>query len=232
VSAATEAGVRALRGRGAPLSTPVRRRFEAAFGRGLGGVRVHTGSRAASLASALDARAFAVGSDVAFAPGEYAPGTARGDRLLAHELTHVVQSGGSPGETVRRQGRDPGSSPPTLPDPDSSITIDLLDPLNSSAQINGVPVPSPRSLMDFLNGLAPRPRTITPGGMPPVWPPAISPEDMAPDDLPRAAAALPAARAPRRAQRAAADAAVRAAAAGLPRASDRRPLHPRQRGDP
>jgi hypothetical protein len=37
---------------------------------------------------------FARGNDVAFAPGAYAPGTAAGQKLMAHELTHVTQQGG------------------------------------------------------------------------------------------------------------------------------------------
>jgi hypothetical protein len=46
-------------------------------------------------ATAGGAAAFANGNDVAFAPGAYAPGTASGQRLMAHELTHVAQQGGA-----------------------------------------------------------------------------------------------------------------------------------------
>ena len=64
-------------------------------------MRVHTGARAAATAASLGARAFAVGSEVACGDGEYAPHTAAGRRLLAHELAHVVQDGGGP-PVVRR----------------------------------------------------------------------------------------------------------------------------------
>ena len=57
----------------------------------LSGVRVHTGGESAEAAESLGARAFTVGSDVHFGRGEFAPGSKEGDRLLAHELTHVVQ---------------------------------------------------------------------------------------------------------------------------------------------
>lgn len=83
----------ALAGRatGRPLPGPVRERMEAAFGRDLGGVRIHTDGNAAQAAERLHAHAFALGADLFFAAGSYDPGTPRGDRLLAHELTHVVQ---------------------------------------------------------------------------------------------------------------------------------------------
>jgi hypothetical protein len=65
--------------------------FEPRFGVDLSGVRVHHDGGAARLAASVNARAFTVGRDVFFGAGEWAPGTARGDRLLAHELTHTIQ---------------------------------------------------------------------------------------------------------------------------------------------
>src|SRR5262249_10392386 len=67
-------------------------------------VRIHTGERAASTARSLNARAFTLGRNIAFAPGEFAPGTRHGQRLLAHELTHVVQQGGGSGAFGRSVG--------------------------------------------------------------------------------------------------------------------------------
>ena len=66
-------------------------RMSRAFGHDFSHVQLHTDSRAQSRASDLDAHAFAVGTDVFFGTGEFAPGTKGGDRLMAHELTHVVQ---------------------------------------------------------------------------------------------------------------------------------------------
>jgi hypothetical protein len=65
------------------------------MGHDFAGVRVHTGATAAKLSGELNARAFTVGRDVAFGAGEYHPGTPAGDALIAHELAHVAQQGGS-----------------------------------------------------------------------------------------------------------------------------------------
>jgi hypothetical protein len=59
-------------------------------------VRVHSGPRAAAAAHAVQARAYTVGRDIVFGDGEYAPSTAEGKRLLAHELTHALQQTGAP----------------------------------------------------------------------------------------------------------------------------------------
>ena len=80
---------------GHPLDGSVRTRMESAFGYDFSRVRVHTDGQAANLSASLNARAFTVGSDVAFGAGEYQPGTLVGDALLAHELAHVVQQGGA-----------------------------------------------------------------------------------------------------------------------------------------
>jgi hypothetical protein len=82
-----------LRAGGAPLAPATRAFFEQRFGHPLGEVRVHTGDRADRSARAVDALAYTVGSDVAFRAGYFAPSTAPGQRLLAHELAHVVQQG-------------------------------------------------------------------------------------------------------------------------------------------
>ncbi len=97
-------GIGALRGGGGqPLSESARSYFEPRFGSDFSGVRVHTGPRAEGLAQALNARAFTVGSDVAFARGQFAPDTTVGKRLVAHELAHVVQQ--QPRQWSVAQGR-------------------------------------------------------------------------------------------------------------------------------
>ncbi len=88
--------VEALEGRGRPLSGVERAYFEPRFGVDFGRVRLHAGGEASQTARALGARAFTVGEHVAFGSGEYARETAAGRRLMAHELTHVVQQGASP----------------------------------------------------------------------------------------------------------------------------------------
>ena len=69
--------------------------MEPRFGHDFGKVRVHSDSRAAESARAVNARAFTVGHDIVLGAGQLEPGTAAGQRLLAHELTHVVQQSAS-----------------------------------------------------------------------------------------------------------------------------------------
>jgi hypothetical protein len=84
-----------LRSLGRPLDAHARGFMEPRFARSLGDVRVHDDARAAASARSIHARAYAVGRDVVFGTGEYAPGTVAGRRLLAHELAHTVQQAGA-----------------------------------------------------------------------------------------------------------------------------------------
>jgi len=79
------------RGNGQMMVASVREQMGDAFGSSFDDVRVHTGRTAADLSGSLGARAFAYGNDLYFAAGEYEPETVSGQRLLAHELAHVVQ---------------------------------------------------------------------------------------------------------------------------------------------
>ncbi len=76
---------------GRPLPEQHQKRFEQAFGQDLSHVQIHTDGESERLASQLDAQAFAFGMHIYFSSGAFAPGTPVGDRLLAHELTHVIQ---------------------------------------------------------------------------------------------------------------------------------------------
>jgi uncharacterized protein DUF4157 len=91
VTPAISAGIQSLQGGGRPLSRSDRSFFEPRFGADFSAVRVHSDTRAAEAARIVNARAFTVGRDVVFGAGQYAPWTTVGKRLLAHELTHVVQ---------------------------------------------------------------------------------------------------------------------------------------------
>jgi hypothetical protein len=82
---------------GQPLDTATREFMEPRFGRDFSGVRVHTGTQAAESARAVGARAYTVQNNLVFSEGSFAPGTGEGQRLIAHELTHVVQQGGAAG---------------------------------------------------------------------------------------------------------------------------------------
>jgi hypothetical protein len=89
--------IRSQLGAGKPLDSSVKSRIESAYGHNFSRVRVHTDARAVELCTDLNARAFTVGTDIAFAESEYQPGTLIGDALIAHELAHVVQQEGGSG---------------------------------------------------------------------------------------------------------------------------------------
>ncbi len=93
--------IQALRGGGQPLPRSERGFFETRFGADLSSVRVHKDVQAARAAQSVNARAFTLGRDVVFAAGEYAPDSFSGRKLLAHELTHVIQQTGGSGSAAR-----------------------------------------------------------------------------------------------------------------------------------
>jgi hypothetical protein len=84
----------ALRSAGRPLDGWTRSFMESRFGHDFGAVRIHTDGDAVASARAVGAQAYTVGNDIVFGAGRYNPATARGRRLLAHELTHTVQQRG------------------------------------------------------------------------------------------------------------------------------------------
>jgi len=87
---------------GSPLPPALRSKFEPRFGYDFDRVRVHTDGRAVGAATALSARAFTVGDHLFFGAGEYQPTSTEGQRLIAHELTHVVQQSADPTRIRRR----------------------------------------------------------------------------------------------------------------------------------
>jgi Domain of unknown function (DUF4157) len=90
-----------LRSPGQPLDAGTRGFFEPRFGRDFSQIRVHTDAPAALSARHVGALAYAAGSHIAFASGQYAPGTESGKALLAHELAHTLQqTGGSAADGV------------------------------------------------------------------------------------------------------------------------------------
>lgn len=98
-SGAVEARVRAAATGGAPLAPRTRAFLEPRFRADFSGVRIHTGPAAASLATAIGARAFTFGRHIFFNDGQYRPETRDGMALLAHELTHTIQQS----EVIQRQ---------------------------------------------------------------------------------------------------------------------------------
>ncbi|CAB3803395.1 hypothetical protein LMG28688_05779 [Paraburkholderia caffeinitolerans] len=112
---------------GTPLDSATRETMEPRFGYDFSQVRVHADDRAAESARAVGAHAYTAGSHVVFASGQPSPGSVAGDRLMAHELTHVVQQsqgpvagtpiGGGfdvsdPGDAYERNARESATSLP------------------------------------------------------------------------------------------------------------------------
>jgi len=85
------ANINALRGGGQPLPETARRFFEPRFGHDFSQIRIHTSPQAGEDARLLNAKAFTLGRDIVFGTGQYITESIDGTKLLAHELTHVVQ---------------------------------------------------------------------------------------------------------------------------------------------
>ena len=147
-----------IRRGGTRLPQRVREFFEPRFGHDFSEVRLHTGGRAGETARSVDALAYTIRDHIVFSPGRYQPETDAGRRLLAHELTHVVQqraskpthcfansTAGSPLAISQRAASNspiqrlanPALAPGTMPCPIAttsagSVATDILFPLGSS----------------------------------------------------------------------------------------------------
>ncbi len=122
---------------GQPLDSDTRAFFEPRFGSSLSDVRVHTGSAAADSAKAVRARAYTVGQDIVLGAEQGAPRSADGRRLLAHELTHVLQQRGdrhpaeaamSPGIQGGQPQPTPVSASPAMLSRDAETTVEVTAP--------------------------------------------------------------------------------------------------------
>jgi hypothetical protein len=100
----------ALASPGRPLEPALRQDMEERFGHDFSRVRVHTEAAAAQSAQGVNALAYTVGEDMVFAAGQYVPSTSEGRRLIAHELTHVIQQSGSLSRHVQRDKPTPSKT--------------------------------------------------------------------------------------------------------------------------
>jgi len=127
--------VGSLNSSGQPLPPGSRKFFEPRFGHDFSNVRIHTDQVAAKSAQSINALAYTTGNNIVFNSGQYSPETPSGQRLMAHELTHVVQQGGAKSSMVQRLSEDekldgglppggvPENVPPPRPMPDQSNKI-------------------------------------------------------------------------------------------------------------
>jgi hypothetical protein len=97
------------RGGGRELDTDARANMEGALGEDFSDVRIHDDANADALSTAVSAQAFTTGSDVFFRSGKYDAASGEGQKLLAHELTHVAQQRGAQ-PTSEMTVSDPGDA--------------------------------------------------------------------------------------------------------------------------
>ena len=126
VTHAISSGIQSLQGGGQPLSGTVRSFFEPRFGEDFSNVRVHNDTRAARVARLVNSRAFTLGHNVVFGAGEYSPDALAGRKLLAHELTHVVQQKRSTQLSIQRNGYRKDAFGKECPD---TVVIGSIKPL-------------------------------------------------------------------------------------------------------
>ncbi len=129
-----DAQIKSLKGRGDPLPGTVRNFFEPRFGCDFSHVHVHTDPQAMATARSLNAQAFTIGRDVVLGSGRSSMHTEGGKRLLAHELTHVVQQGGGSSGPVRVSRSAQRVSRQITVHPATS-DVSRIDTSRSSAQI-------------------------------------------------------------------------------------------------
>ena len=133
-----------IRSPGQPLAPATRAFFEPRFERDLSHVRVHTDSEAQQSARDVNALAYTVGSHVVFDAGRYAPRTPDGQRLLAHELTHVVQQ-----QLQLARQEQPLDHDPPAPQPQDAPQADKAGTAGATSVTSNC-VPTGFSRADFL----------------------------------------------------------------------------------
>lgn len=127
-------------GGGRPLEDPTRQFMESRLGADFSGVRIHTGAKATEAARSVQAHAYTSGSDIVFQDGQYSPGTTGGQKMLAHELTHVVQ---------QRSGPVDGTpAPGGLSISDPSDRFERAAEETAERAMAGVPLPTPTTNPD------------------------------------------------------------------------------------
>lgn len=115
-----------LRSPGQPLDPVTRAYFEPRFRQDFSRVRVHVGPQAAAATESVRAHAFTVGHNLVFGAGRFSPASSEGRKLLAHELTHVVQQAGSATPVLRRDDKKAPTTMKPAPAPEEEVPADTL----------------------------------------------------------------------------------------------------------
>ena len=133
---------------GRPLDPALRQDMEQRFGHDFSQVRVHSGAAAEQSARDVNAHAYTVGHNIVFGAGRFAPGTHEGRRLLAHELTHVVQQEAHGHPLLSRVPTGPSKPPGTAASANSPQSVEGL----MSKVIGGLNAQTKRTLMGDPEG--------------------------------------------------------------------------------
>jgi hypothetical protein len=110
VSDAMDSEIKERLGNGKPLPSETLAIMEDSFGRAFGKVNIHDDAKADYLSKSIQANAFTVGNDIFFREGEFTPKSTSGKKLLAHELTHVLQQGSQRHNNVQRNEEENSST--------------------------------------------------------------------------------------------------------------------------
>jgi Domain of unknown function (DUF4157) len=179
----------ALGSPGHALDPGTRAVMQPRLGGDLGGVRIHTGFRAAEAADAIQAQAYTIGEDIFFGAGRYNPHSAEGRRLLAHELSHTVQqSGGGAGKGLSKAAPAVQRDPIPQTSAKGATQGTATDTDTKKPKTSQVTVPVPPALLSHFQ-LTP-PSLLAPPQQPSYFPPPnqytppVSPTPLAPFSSP------------------------------------------------
>jgi len=166
IGAAPASVEQALASPGRPLEPALRQHMEQRFGYDFSRVRVHSGAAADQSARDVNAHAYTIGHDIVFGAGKFAPGTQDGRRLIAHELTHVVQQAGNAPLSAERvspaqrpspegDGKQPASGMSSLRVPASTAVVQRSPDGGESAggqTTADTPYPEESNVIDYAVG--------------------------------------------------------------------------------
>ena len=139
--------IQQARGRGQALPDRLRRRMEHVFEADFNGVGIHTDAESERLNRSLQARAFTASQDIFFRQGAYSPGSEQGQKLIAHELTHVVQQSGTSIQTQVIQLTPTDDFREALRAEPEEICTRLMDAID---RIEFADLPEARNLLDTM----------------------------------------------------------------------------------
>jgi hypothetical protein len=137
--------------------------MEQRFGHDFSQVRVHTDAQAARSTRAVDALAYTVGQNIVFGAGQYAPATAMGRKLLAHELTHVLQQTGAPQMLQRFSTQDCEKADVTRIGESHKRAIDLVKAAIARLSADPVTADTQRHFANHFGGYGTTRRDIVVG---------------------------------------------------------------------